>query len=505
MAMAAIGRMPPRNRVVDIGMPVSRKISCSNSAALCLLALAAQPGWSAEWTTSAGVAPALTYTDNVCLSADDEQGEWIGLLTPDIAVQGVGARASFDLFASVEMNTLTDSKLEDLGCNPRGFGSRSQFAPRLRAAGQAELVDQWLFLQADADVRQSEITPFGQGGGDTLNRTGNTNDVYNYRVSPYISRRFKDTAVLDLRYSWDQQRNSERVVGDSDRHRVSLNLSSVPGDLGFTWGVQGSYDRVEYDESRNRAGTDNELKSVQLNLGYQFNSVWQVNGYYGEERNDFISVSDEIDGDFWDVGVRWTPNSRTTVDVGTGDRFFGDTPRGSVQYRHKRSTLRASYVKDITYDRDIRSGTFEDEQLPGDILDPTTISNSPILDERFTLGYSYSGRRSNFSVQASHSDQTRAEDGRDSTFKRFSASLDRQLSRYTTLTGRIIWNEQIPRGERSELVFGSETWRYSLEAQRDLNQELSLRLRYEYTDRESDRITNEYQENRLTLTLNFDF
>ena len=480
------------------------------------VALANSSG-AAEWTTSAGVAPGVTYTDNVCLSADDEKGEWIAEVTPDIAVQANGNRANLDLAGSVNVNSLTDSKLEDLGCNAQGFGgNRQQFAPELRGRADAELLEDWLYIDANARVDQNEASPFIKGGGDSLNTTGNTNTLYNYRLSPYVQRRFKDDALFNLRYTWDQQYNTEDVVGDSSQESWQSLIGSVPGTSALTWGIQGDYSKVDFGDRRNAANNaennESELKSAQVNLGYQLDRVWQVNGYLGEEWNDFVSTNDDIDGSFWDAGVRWTPSTRTTVDAGTGHRFFGYSPRFAINHRHKRNVFSANYAKTLTYDRNIRAGA--DDPFPGDggelppgvIEDSSTLSNSPILDERFTLGYSYQGLRSRLGLSASHSDQTREEDGRDSTFRRASVSLGRNLSRQLNVAGRLSWTEEEPQtySDITSPINATETWRFTLDGTRQLNQDISVTLQYRYTDQQADNEFNQYKENRITATIRFE-
>ena len=139
----------------------------------------------------------------------------------------------------------------------------------------------------------------------------------------------------------------------------------------------------------------------------------------------------------------------------------------------------------------------------------TTLTNSPILDERLTLGYRYAGRRASLGVDASYSDQTR-EGGSDrdepilelneSTYKTISLSMGYPLASNLSLSGRVSWQEQEPKGERSQIVSSSETWRFNLVATRTLSQNISILLDYQYTDRQSDSAINAFQENRITLS-----
>ena len=480
------------------------------------------PVSAATLITSASVTPGFIYTDNVCLTADDEQGEWIGIVTPAGKVDAESSRIKLSVDGSIQVNTLTDGKLEDLGCNPQGFGNREQFAPSLSANAGAIMVENWLFLDARANITQNSVTPFARGGNDPLNTNGNTNTTYDYAISPYIARRIRDLAVINLRYTWDDQVNSADVVGDSSEQRVDALLESVPNRSKFNWGLQGNYSKVSYSDTPGRAtGEDNELKSAQINLGYQLDRAWQVNGFFGQEWNDFVSSQDDIDGTYWDVGLRWTPNGRTTVDVGAGERFFGNNPRFSISHRHKRHAFNANYARTLTYDRDIRTLADSPPLDPGFPPPPgvnpgeTSLSNSPILDERFTIGYSYLARITGFGISGFYSDQTKQ--GRDddfafteSTFSGVSVSVERELSRKLSLQAGVNWNKQEPkdRGDGIGSLNVSETWIGTLSASRQLSTKLNLSLTYQYTDRQSDsafdRALNEYTENRFTLDLRID-
>lgn len=489
-------------------MLLQRSYHLQSLATIALGVVVANSAASAQWSADAAVATALVYTDNICRTQDDKQGQLVGTVTPSTAIRADGNRANFSLSASVEVNSLTDSKLDDLGCNPQGLGDREQFAPKLTGTADAVLIEDWLFLDVKANIDQNSVDPFLSGDGDSLNTNGNTNTTYRYSVSPYISRRVKDVAVLDIRYTWDDQYNSTDTVGDSSEESAQLSLTSAPGVSNFSIGLQGDYSKIEYDDRPGAiTNADNELTSVQLNLGYQLNRRWQINGFYGEERNDFVSNTDDIDGIFWDVGLRWTPSSRTTVEVGTGDRFFGSTPRFSVSHQYRRSVFSASYAKTLTYDRNIR--TFNDGVDFTPIGGPTTLSNSPIIDERFTLGYSYQGRRFGASVSASQSDQTRSEDGRDSSNQNVTLSVNRSLSRLMSVSSSLSWREDDPQGLVGRGSGQSETLTFNLGVQRPLGDNTNLSLDYQYEDRQAGNsavlVSQEYQENRLTLTLSHSF
>lgn len=520
MVRAASGKPMPGRRPTDVtGVLKMQKLATFGYSCIALATIAA-PTHAAEWTNSASVKTGVTYTDNVCLSADNTQDQWVGLVTPAGNISANGARANMNLSGSVEFNTLTDSKLKDEGCSGGSNGNREQFAPRLSGSADAILVENWFYIDGGANITQNQVSPFVSGGGDSLDRTGNTNTTYSYSVSPYISRRFKDAAEATLRYTWNDQYNSTDAVRDSSQESAQALIGGVPGTSRYTWALQGDYSKVSYSDSGLRAddpvnNNDSELKSAQVNQGYQLTRAWQVNGFYGNEWNDFVSTRDDIDGSYWDVGVRWTPNSRTTVDAGTGHRFYGDSPRFAIRYSHKRSAFNANYAKTLTYDRNIRTlddspaGNPDFPAPPG--VDPgvTTLSDSPILDERFTLGYTFQGRLTDFGVSAFQSEQTRQGGSTtlgvsESTFRGITVVATRTIFQDISLNARMNWNEQEPKGQTGSIARKSETWSGSLGLNRKLGQRMNLGANYVYTDRSSNNGFDEYTENRITLDLNID-
>lgn len=486
-----------------------------------------------NWNANASIAPSLAYTDNVCLSKDNKQGDWtaVGLLTPSGSISHQGAKSRVNAQGSVQINTLTDGELRDNGCSGADLGDRQNFFPSITAAGSTVVIDQWVTLDATLRADQNEVTSALPGSGDDLNRNGNTNTFYRYSISPVLKRRLKNKAIYTLRYSYDDQINTSDSVSDSSRHALVTNLANG-NESRISWDLSGRYSRVEYNDDIINRNTglvvprqDTELKSAGLSLGYQIDRRWQVNGRYGWEWNDFETFNDSnTGGGAWDLGVRWTPTSRTTVEAGSGDRFFGTTPRLNITHKRKRSLFRASYRKFITFQRDINTvgngflygDTIEDQLINGVNQEPQFIngvqtnssisSNGPILDERATLGYTYSGRRATTDVFGSYSEQTRAEDGAQGIFKDLTVSFSPRLSRTYTVTGSINWEEDEPLGylglPNIQDFSKSETWYYMLQVGRPLNNRMTMSLNYQFTDRQSDDSFNEYQENRVIATLN---
>jgi uncharacterized protein (PEP-CTERM system associated) len=488
--------------------------------------------FAANWEGSASIAPSLAYTDNVCLSKDNKKSDWtgVGILTPSGSVSQQSRKTSFNARGSVQVNTLTDGDLRDNGCSGDNLGDRQNFFPSLSANGFTVVVDDYVKLNASLRADQNEITSALPSSSDGLNRNGNTNTFYRYSVSPVLSHRIKKQAFYTVRYSYDDVINTSDSVSDSTRHALTTSLANGQASQ-ISWDLSGRYSKVMYNDDviNQRTGLvvprqDTELKSASMSMGYQIDRRWQVNGRYGWEWNDFQTYNNaNTGGNAWDLGVRWTPSANTTVNLGSGDRFFGKTPRVNIMHKRKRSLFRLSYNKTITYQRNINTlgnpyyngvGLDEefisDEDLQNELIDgqgynSSIYSNGPILDERATLGYTYSGRRATLNVFGSYSDQTRQEDGAQGVFKNISMTFSPLVSRKYTVSGSITWDEDDPLGyvgaPNQQDFSKSSAWYYSVQWARPLNNRMSVSLNYQYTDRQSDDSFNEYQENRVIATL----
>jgi uncharacterized protein (PEP-CTERM system associated) len=230
-----------------------------------------------EITTSGRISASAIYTDNVCLTPTDEEDQLLGTATvlPDIQHRREGARLKTNLRAGVRYNSLADSSV-DCTNNVRD-NDAERFNPQLRFTSNAILVEDWLFFDARAFADQNKVNAFGRGEDD-LNGTGNTNTTVSYTLSPYIQRRFKDQAELLVRYTYDDQYNSDEFVEDSSSDRWNARLSSGSDFYPLSFGLNGNYRKVEYED-----GEDSELKSGSVFAAYQINRSWQVNGKAGNE------------------------------------------------------------------------------------------------------------------------------------------------------------------------------------------------------------------------------
>ncbi len=486
-------------------------LACTVLAELFLSPVA----FAAEWEKGAGIAVGGYYTDNVCLAPRGQEDKWVGNVRPDVSVQGKGARGNVSLIAAADYNSLGDSDLDCEDGRGGALSNRESFIPSARLRSDYELFPDWLELRADANARRNAIDPFAPGAESGFEDRDNTNITYDYTVGALLQRRLAQVAELRLRYDYNEQFNRSGALGDSSEDRAQFDLETIPGTRRLSLGVGGRYSKVSFDAADGRPAFDNELSSAELRAALQLSRSWELNGLAGEEWNEFTSVNEDIDGGYWDAGLRWTPNARIEVSLGYGERFFGATPRADVSYRHKRSTLSASYARTLTFPRDLRIGDsgFLEPEDPidfGDVPDfvglPTFIGSSPLLNERLDLRYRFDARRTAVSLFASESRQRRVEDDSEGTFRSMGITLSRTLSSVLSASLRLNWSEREGQGD-SVSVFGtaSETWRAGLGISRRIGRDTSFSVAYDYTTQDSDFERNNYDENRVTFSVRHGF
>lgn len=477
---------------------------------------------AAEWQREAGISLGAYYSDNICLSDDEDElkGRGAATVTPNVRITGQGARANLSLDGSLRYNSLADSNLNCSTGQSAQLTNRESVIPSLRYRGDLELIEDWLTLESDASATTNSIDPFAPGDPDRFDGRDNINITYQYGAGATIQRRLFDSADMRLHYYHNEQQNGASVLGDSSEDRGEFDLGTERGNNRLSVGIGGRYSRITYEGNERRPAFDNTLSSAEVRAALQLSTSWQINGLVGEEWNEFTSARPDIDGSYWDAGLRWAPNDRVEVNIGTGERFFGTTPRASIRYRHKRSEVTVDYSRSLTVPRNLRvpDQDFDDPlapapgQLPGDppvlVGQPTFIDRSPIINERLSVRYRFSARRTTITVNASDSRQLRTEDAGEATFSNLGLTFSRSLSTTLSANARLSWSGR--EGQGNDVGFfgeESETWRAGLDVSRRLGSNTTMNLGYEHTRREadSDAAFNQYEENRITLSARHQF
>ena len=455
-----------------------------------------------QWLVKSGLSVGETYTDNIELEEDNKDSKLITVVSPSFKITGTGNRANVQALAAFQFHN--------------AGGDSDPFIPRISANADAELIEDVLFIDADLFANQSFIDPLSPGGNSPITQNENVTTTYDYTISPYIVRHFGQTADFQLRYTYDDQINKGDELSDSVKEAVLGTLQSGKDFARLSWALTGDYQETTYDDNDSMGqNADNEQRSASVRLGYQLFRRLNINGTIGQEWNSFEPVDgDDPDDKFWDIGVLWEPSPRTSFDVGYGKHFFSTTPRFKFSHKMRKLTFESSYSRSLTDTRSERINTnpfglTEEELQQLEVFDPDryqfltdnfTFENQGVfVNERFDNSLSLKGKRTTATFYLKESKQIREDVEDDSTFNSMGLRVERKLSSKNTLTSRLSLDER--ENGRSEKV---DTTRFYLSLKRKIGTRTSVTLAYSLADRDSDRIDDDYKENRLSLTFSID-
>lgn len=268
---------------------------------------AAAPG-KPSWLITPSVGAAMTLTDNARPGQARKQGDLIASVTPAIRIDGKGGRVGGSLNFGWQQN---------FHANESRYNSDQK---SLSATGKAELVDQWLFLDAGATVAQSPTSVFAtQAVGNEL-VTGNRSETRSFQWSPYIQGFLGGWVGYELRY-----RNT-RTDADSGVYATGSGVDSrawsgrLSGNTPLAllgWSVSAEDQRARF------AGREFESRRMLGTLEYRFDPQLRFNVSAGEESDNYSNF-DLRKRTVGGYGLDWAPTERTLLKLSREQRSFGD-------------------------------------------------------------------------------------------------------------------------------------------------------------------------------------
>ncbi|MGH8489780.1 MAG: TIGR03016 family PEP-CTERM system-associated outer membrane protein, partial [Gammaproteobacteria bacterium] len=324
-----------------------------------------RPGWTIVPEFRLGE----TYTDNIALKKSSEaEDDFVTELKPGIQVLGNTRRLAFELNYNLQhLVHASNPELDDT-------------FHRLFSSVNTELIEKLIFLDADTTLTQQNITTTGQGAfsnfgpaatlndaDDNINDIGERQDVRTYRVSPYSRRRFGNFADAEVRFTYDDvsasdtnadipQSNASGVGDDSRSLNYRANVRSGSRYLRFPWALTYENRQIDFD-----SGETTNFEQIIGGLEYVYSPSIRILGDLGYEKNSFESSEPLDDTIIWNIGGRWTPSARTTLEATYGKRFFGNRYAVNLSHQTKRTTWLLRYdeqqetVRDRQIERAVRS------------------------------------------------------------------------------------------------------------------------------------------------------
>ncbi|MGB8274803.1 MAG: TIGR03016 family PEP-CTERM system-associated outer membrane protein [Alphaproteobacteria bacterium] len=487
--------------------------SFPGSSLVCAILLASwqllaslAPADAATWRIDPSVSVEESYTDNVLLTPDNEQSDFITSIRPHVNIRGTGAR----------LQLTVDYGLERLFFADHSEGNRT--VNNLRATGKAELIQDMFFVDAQAAMNEQFISNRDAVSQSNTNISSNRTTVQTYNLSPYLRHHFGGWADSESRYTFRNVSSGTQDFADTTTNELSFNLSSGRrfGRLGWT---------LRADEERSNRSRSSTLgaastysrRTLAADIRYALYRWMSLVGTYGYERIRDQTLTNAPNGPFWSAGVQLTPGPRSSVRATYGHRFNSESFNLDASYRPtSRTTFTATYSETIQTTQQVLTTdlSFVGVGPDGQLIDtrtglPFVFGNSAfgLVDQsfrrtRFAAAMVSKIDRNTFNVQAFDETRNREAAGNDENVIGGSVNWNRRLTHKTTLDlGASFQSTEFsgvsPRTD--DLFIGNARLNYQL--LEDVRTWLTLNR----TDRRSTIAANNITENVIAVGLRKDF
>lgn len=275
------------------------------------------PAGRPSWIIVPSVAGSLTFTDNARPGQGLKQSDQIASITPAIRIDGRGGRVSGSLNFSWQQNFYANESRYD------------NDQKSLSASGKAELVDQWLFLDAGAHIAQNPSSVFATQtvGNELVN--DNRTQTSSYHWSPYLQGYLAGNMAYELRYRNTQTTANTGIYAtgsgvDSQVWTGRLSGGTPLALLG--WSLSAEDQRTRF------AIRDTRSSRVFGTLEYRIDPQFKVNVSAGQESDNYSSVDLQNRGTHG-YGFDWAPTERTKLSLKKEKRGFGEGHNLSFEHR----------------------------------------------------------------------------------------------------------------------------------------------------------------------------
>ncbi|MEQ1518140.1 MAG: TIGR03016 family PEP-CTERM system-associated outer membrane protein, partial [Usitatibacteraceae bacterium] len=284
------------------------------------------------WRFTPGITVTETYTDNAALAASAlARTSWITESTPGIRIEKLGVRSKFYL----------DYRLHDFRYS--GNSQLNNTQRLLTSSATVEAVDNWLFVDANANITQENRSAFSIAGATSATgANGNRVETTTNQISPYIRGRYGDLVAYQLRFAAVDIRANDIALPDTNGKQWTGFAKSQHAAAGFGWSLGGN--ALSF---RNRISGKVYDERIRGTVSYEVNAQVHVSAIGGGERTNFAGVQNDRTTTSG-FGLEWSPDVRTQLAAVREKRFFGNSQSVSIKHRTALSAWSFTNSKDVS-------------------------------------------------------------------------------------------------------------------------------------------------------------
>ena len=285
-----------------------------------------------------------TYSDNIELARRDKESEHVTQFNPGFSLSNLDSRYQVDIeYALDNLYFWNDN-------------DRNDSFHQLDGVADLEILKERFFIDANANSSRALIDPEQTFATTTIESTGNVTDQFLWRISPYWVESLGTFAISTFRFGYgvvdvDEERADGALLDtrdDSSRTEHSVSFRNYDPDDRLLWELGYRKDKVNFDDNPTV-----QVERYQVDLGWRISRTITLLGVGGYEDNDFASTlddRDDLDGDYWQAGVRYQLSPKNQLEAAYGERFFGNTRLFSWDFVGRRLNMQLQYNEELTTD-----------------------------------------------------------------------------------------------------------------------------------------------------------
>lgn len=431
-------------------------------------------------------------TDNIRLVENSKDDELITSIKPSIRIVQEGRKLNSRVNYLLENNNYLNE-------------SESDILHTLDLNSEIEFIENIFTTEVEIRNSQQNITNTGILGTENTSLTNNAENILTYKIIPTLSAKYSNLIRATLSHDFNTV-DSDRFSSDSENLTFTMNSGSYFSRFAWNTNFQ--------DRTIETSASETNFRRFTASVQYFVSRKYSVNVTTGYEDNDFPGIQTDSAGVNWTVGMTWRPSPRTELDLAIGERFFGTNYQASLSHTHKRLVVVAEYSETPQLSREnlLNQQLFNTTDLLGEFLTSPDISNARSLNinavnqsnnvfinRNFEFNTQYNHRRYEISLGLNYSERDFLNTSNETNYGA-SISLDYTLNRKSRLNTAFTYDSQ-----DNILSIQRERYRMSINLRRELTSLTTANLFYTYTTSNSDAINNNFEENRLGVTLNRSF
>ena len=180
---------------------------------------------------------------------------------------------------------------------------------------------------------QDEVIPPGR-----LPLTGNFVDRDEIHIFPRLETRLGKSTTLGAGYRYSKGSYDNPQFQDDAVHHATFSLDNYAAGSGLAWALRYDGRRTQYEVSRDWA-----YQRASAELGFWANEKLRVFGSGGKESSWDDPFNADMEDPFWEAGFAYTRGESLYTEFAAGERGFGSSWRGTLEYSFSRGSTSLNY------------------------------------------------------------------------------------------------------------------------------------------------------------------